>query len=954
MDNYAADYLPSAPSDAGIVSKIDMYQPSSVAVPGGVNVAYARETGGQADRAAQTLVKVKRRIEDYVKPDDPETLFTLTQRLAEGSFGVVFRGTFLPTQATVAVKVIELDSDESFEDLIHEIDLLQRCKHANVVGFFGAYKKEKELFIAMELAAGGAVLELMQAMKRPFSERATLFVMRNSFEGIVYLHSIDIIHRDIKAANILVGADAGIKLADFGVSALVDRKRRPRRNTFCGSPYWMAPEVVISNSTGAGYDYQVDVWSLGVTALEMVEGRAPLAHLHPMFAVFQIPHLPPPHVRNPQMVSPAFANLIQVCCTKDPRQRPVPAQVLTHAALQSANTVEARNEVASIVQHVVTAKGAAPPQPAAAAAPSSGGAAQAVGRTLRTIVGGGGSNNKGGRANRPEYSQPRMFGEDCGIGGDGVARTEEEEKKLRKLLKAEMKAIAKMQKAHAKAFQKLAEKQQEEAAKEKRKVDSQVGGALDKLSRDDAETRAQLQEAVGILAEEQQKDLNMLLKAQEQAISQETAKYHQSIRRQVGPPELRFRTIQKQHELALKAMRVYQDKSTTNILQQQQLVSTHRVRRAEARKKVLAMKHNMEAALVQTYDNLAREHRLQCHRLSESQLAERQKLERESKRKQGAASSASKAEAAEMEKTLESVHAEQVRQLQAEFQQNEAKFAAAAQPRMLMHKRAVLEERISTNVALRDDALRMNETHLRQLLGMRSAHRDAALKHKQNGDTIEINLLRQFVPPPQVNDALEKRKREFAMLAQTYDMLINQVRQNAAAEQAKMRSGYDSLIAQDQQVLRSLPMPGGHPGQSAQQLPPQQQQRHGGTMGAPGSGRASPGASHTMMHQQAHGRAASMQLNTQGQQPQPVSQGYGPTPVHPQAQPQRPVSQGYAPTPTHPQAQQVPISQGYAPTPTHPQAQRSPYGNVQPGYGGVQHPQMQPGYGNRGPGGPMR
>jgi hypothetical protein len=896
-----------------------MYQASNVAVPGGVNVAYARETGGQADRAAQTLVKVKRRIEDYVKPDDPETLFTLTQRLAEGSFGVVFRGTYLPTQATVAVKVIELDSDESFEDLIHEIDLLQRCKHPNVVGFFGAYKKEKELFIAMELAAGGAVLELMQAMKRPFSERATLFVMRNSFEGIVYLHSIDIIHRDIKAANILVGADAGIKLADFGVSALVDRKRRPRRNTFCGSPYWMAPEVVISNSTGAGYDYQVDVWSLGVTALEMVEGRAPLAHLHPMFAVFQIPHLPAPHVRNPQMVSPAFANLIQVCCTKDPRQRPVPAQVLTHAALQSANTVEARNEVASIVQHVATSKGAPPPTAAAGSGSGGGGAAHAVGRTLRTMVGGG---KGGGRANRPEYSQPRMFGEDCGIGGDGVARTEEEEKKLRKLLKAEMKAIAKMQKAHAKAFQKLAEKQQDEAAKEKRKVDSQVGGALEKLARDDAETRRQLQEAVGILAEEQQKDLNMLLKAQEQAIAQETAKYHASIRRQIGPPELRFRTIQKQHELALKAMRVYQDKSTTNILQQQQLVSTHRVRRAEARKKVLAMKHNIEATLVQTYDTLAREHRLQCHRLSESQLAERQKLERDSKRKQGAASSASKAEAAEMEATLESVHSEQVRQLQAEFQQNEAKFSAAAQPRMLAHKRAVLEERISTNAALRDDALRMNETHLRQLLAMRSAHREAALRHKQNGDTIEINLLRQFVAPPQVNEALEKRKREFAMLAQTYDVLINQVRQNAAAEQAKMRSGYDSLIAQDQAVLRQLPMPGGHPGHSAQQLPPQQQQQqqqqrppsHGGTMG---SGRASP---HMMQQQQQQGRAASMQLNTQQGRAASMQ-------LNTQGQPQ--------------------MAPAYAQAPQNPQAQRSPYGaNVQPGY------QMQPSYGNRGPQGP--
>jgi len=243
--------------------------------------------------------------------------------IGEGSFGAVYRAIHKSTGADVAVKVIaNTSSSKSEEEKIKgEIEILNRCDSPYIVGYFECYLKPPtltDMWIIMEYCEGGSMTDLLEA-NAGFSlpEDCIRAVCASIVLGLEYLHgTANVCHRDIKCGNVLITSDGHVKLADFGVSAEL-RNTLHKRKTVVGSPYWMAPEVIRESH----YDGRADVWSLGITAIEMAEGAPPHANLHPLRAIFVIPTKPAPTLADPDNWSPEMLEFIRQCCQKDASQR---------------------------------------------------------------------------------------------------------------------------------------------------------------------------------------------------------------------------------------------------------------------------------------------------------------------------------------------------------------------------------------------------------------------------------------------------------------------------------------------------------------------------------------------------------------------------------------------------------------------------------------------------------
>ncbi|KAG0141603.1 hypothetical protein CROQUDRAFT_663617 [Cronartium quercuum f. sp. fusiforme G11] len=263
-------------------------------------------------------------------PNDLGKRYKLLEKLGHGNFGVVYKALDQVTGEIVAVKQIDLEnSDDDISEIQKEISHLSDCDSEFIVRYYGSFVRGYKLWIVMEYLSGGSCLDLLKP--GPFPESAIQTVIHELLLGLEYLHSKKKIHRDIKSANILVSAKGKVKLADFGVATQLSNNKS-RRNTFVGTPFWMAPEVIKQSS----YDEKADIWSLGITAIELAKGQPPLAEYHPLRVLFLIPKAKSPTLADNldaeqiQHFSEEFKDFINYCLLKDVKQRPTALELLNH------------------------------------------------------------------------------------------------------------------------------------------------------------------------------------------------------------------------------------------------------------------------------------------------------------------------------------------------------------------------------------------------------------------------------------------------------------------------------------------------------------------------------------------------------------------------------------------------------------------------------------------------
>ncbi|KAM4540463.1 TRAF2 and NCK interacting kinase a isoform 13-T13 [Fundulus diaphanus] len=267
---------------------------------------------------------------------DPSGIFDLVELVGNGTYGQVYKGRHIRTGQLAAIKVMDVATDEE-EEIKSEINMLKKySNHRNIATYFGVFIKKQppgiddQLWLVMEFCGAGSVTDLIKNTKgNSLKEDWNAYICREILRGLYHLHQHKVIHRDIKGQNVLLTENAEVKLVDFGVSAQMD-KTVGKRNTFIGTPYWMAPEVIACDENPAAtYDCKSDLWSLGITAIEMAEGAPPLCDMHPMRALFLIPRNPAPRLKSKKW-SRKFQSFIENTLVKSYSQRPSTQELLAH------------------------------------------------------------------------------------------------------------------------------------------------------------------------------------------------------------------------------------------------------------------------------------------------------------------------------------------------------------------------------------------------------------------------------------------------------------------------------------------------------------------------------------------------------------------------------------------------------------------------------------------------
>lgn len=292
-----------------------------------IEISNLTSSSSQIGQSIGTPFNVQHKVHvdfDYkwTSGQDFNQVFEFLETLGTGSYGTVHKAIHKDTNFTLATKVIPIQDSEEIEK---EISILKKCKSPNIVSYFGSCHQGENLWILMDYCSLGSIRDMLDLSQKTLSEKQVAVVVQQALKGLHYLHSNQIIHRDIKAANILLNDDATVKLADFGVSAQLD-DAMSKSTDFIGTPLWMPPEIIQKKP----YNNKVDLWSLGITIIEMLESYPPYWKMPPTRAMLMIPNKQAPTLTNPSQYSKELNDFLSLCCQKDPEKRPSALELLSH------------------------------------------------------------------------------------------------------------------------------------------------------------------------------------------------------------------------------------------------------------------------------------------------------------------------------------------------------------------------------------------------------------------------------------------------------------------------------------------------------------------------------------------------------------------------------------------------------------------------------------------------
>ena len=312
--------------------------------------AFSKKDGGNVNKETKYPKKNKNDDDDLWlnirREDDPSVIWKEIGELGDGAFGKVYKVQQKVTGILAAAKVIQTRDEAELVEYRGEIDILSRTVHANIIRLLDAiYSKSMKLWVMLEWCEGGALDAGMLEIESALSEQQIRVVGRHTAEALTFLHSRLVIHRDVKAGNLLLTNEGVIKLADFGVSVQND-KREEKRTTFIGTPYWMAPEVVMCETfKDVPYDSKCDVWSFGITMIELAQMEPPHHDMNPVRVLLKIPKADPPALESPEKWSRDFHTIIKLCMKKNPEARSTAGELCQHAFFKNVESNESLREL---------------------------------------------------------------------------------------------------------------------------------------------------------------------------------------------------------------------------------------------------------------------------------------------------------------------------------------------------------------------------------------------------------------------------------------------------------------------------------------------------------------------------------------------------------------------------------------------------------------------------------